>query len=267
MLRKFKTLLIGTALSITLIGAADAKWPAWQGQAAVQDILAPGFTMDADGMEYDLVQSSFDDAERAKVAALKDKKFGIALSPKKHMKSRPTQCDYHLVFTYKDDKDVKQTLVIDVEVQRQKHADAVVAKKINMDDIKSGAGKIVSEIEKIVPSIEAKFFSFIVPKIEEYAPQLIEMIIGKLDGISASSNSAPVKEIASVVDMVLKQIEPLIPTLTAALQQYGPGVVTEIFGAIQKLLGVTPSAPAVDPAPVANQPAVVPVVASDVAAQ
>ncbi|MDP1974989.1 MAG: hypothetical protein Q8K37_03380, partial [Alphaproteobacteria bacterium] len=202
MLRKFKTLLMGTALSITLIGAANASWLTFQGQEQVADILADGWTQCSDGQDYDLVQSSFDADERAKVAKLKDKEFGVALIPERHVFSRETECDYTLKFSYRDSKDNTKTkmLSINVVLQRQPHP---MGKNLNMDEI-------VLKVNEMLPGIVTKVLTFIVPQIEKVAPELIDSIVGKLDTTTTDPVSGEVSSpsaVSSFITMVLNQFK------------------------------------------------------------
>ena len=258
MLRKFKTLLMGAALSITLIGAANASWLTFQGQEQVADILADGWTQCSDGQDYDLVQSSFDADERAKVAKLKDKEFGVALIPERHVFSRETECDYTLKFSYRDSKDNTKTkmLSINVVLQRQPHP---MGKNLNMDEI-------VLKVNEMLPGIVTKVLTFIVPQIEKVAPELIDSIVGKLDTTTTDPVSGEVSSpsaVSSFITMVLNQFKPLIPMLTSALNSFGPEIAHKIFAALAGALGVDlpaalpASGPAVDPA---VDPVIVPAV-------
>lgn len=261
MLRKFKTLLIGTALSITLIGVADAKWPRWEGQDVVKQILEEGWTQDADGQDYDLVQKTFSPEEREAVAQLEGKEYGVALSPKKHLLSRPTQCKYSLIFSFNDDKGATQTLTIGVDIQRRKHIDAGDGSKKAAD-----ISNAQSEADQILPSLEASsIFSMIIPVIEKIGSELIALITGKSnDPVSdpaSDPSSDPASDGSSVLDGILTLIKPLLPMIESAIEAHGPEIFNALVGEISKLLKIDlPSLPVPVSNPVVpgSDPAVVP---------
>lgn len=118
MLRKFKTLLVGAAFSITFFGAASADWKSWTGQDEVTDIFAPGWTDGADGYQYDLVQKSLKPKEVKLLEKMMNKKFGVALAPREKCDDDAERCGYALTFTSKEKGKNLKSQHINVQVMR-----------------------------------------------------------------------------------------------------------------------------------------------------
>jgi hypothetical protein len=219
MLRKFKTLLVGAAFSITFFGAASADWKSWTGQDEVTDIFAPGWTDGADGYKYDLVQKSLKPKEVKLLEKMMNKKFGVALAPREECDEDAEKCGYALTFTSKEKGKNLKSQHINVQVMRaslQEEVEEVNEEESNADvsapvasilakkekDGKKGdkgdkkgdkAPKDEAESDifgKIIGIVKDKVLPMLLPAVEKAAPALIEMIIGKLTGGSAEEDSA-----------------------------------------------------------------------------
>jgi hypothetical protein len=117
MLKQNKILFIGFMFTFLFFGNVFANWPVWNGQDAVNDIIAPGMTSYGD-YQYDLVQESLKSKDRKKIQQIKkdEKDFGISLSPKhKGSKFDRTERIYVLKFIFNDG----DPLEIDVKIKRE----------------------------------------------------------------------------------------------------------------------------------------------------